>query len=282
MMLMASLSFVGVAASAQEAQPTYEEVINDPALTPTHSIVIRLYAAVLGRQPDVGGVIFWLEAYDSGEWPLDRIAQFFITSDEFQGIYGDLNNQDFADAIYRNVLNRAPDQAGLTFWTDQLNQGMARARMVLLISNAPEFIANNPLPSDAPTNEAESNLQFDYGKIDRFQTINGVDWIWFDRWSFGSDQLAGPELQSEPRWELASDWHGGGNVNPRLRAYPLAPDADVLVIDAGVYDAVCGGDNVTGQFNASDLASLVALDGLTSLTFDDNQHIVLVRDQRGC
>lgn len=132
---------------------TYEDVISDPNLTPAHSIIIRLYQAVLGRQPDVGGLTFWLEQFDSGEWSTRRIAGFFGTSEEFTSLYGeDIANEKFVNAVYQNVLRRQPDADGASFWIDFLGQGNSRAELILLISNAPEFIEANWLPSDGTPN----------------------------------------------------------------------------------------------------------------------------------
>ncbi len=128
---------------------TYEDVIANPELTPEHSVVIRLYQAVFNRQPDVDGVVYWIEQYDSGEWSTRRIANFFATGDEFRSLYGDdTTDEEFVDAVYPNVLGRQPDAEGAAFWNGYLADGNGRAELILLISNAPEFIDANPLPSD--------------------------------------------------------------------------------------------------------------------------------------
>lgn len=132
---------------------TYEDVISNPELTPAHSVVIRFYQAVFGRQPDVGGLTFWLDQFDSGEWGTRRIATFFVTAEEFKSLYGeDTTNEEFVNAVYPNVLGREPDAEGGSYWTGFLNDGNGRAEMILLISNAPEFIEANWLPSDGTPN----------------------------------------------------------------------------------------------------------------------------------
>ncbi len=144
---IAATSVVAIpqASSAQ----TYEDVIANPELTPEHSVVIRLYQAVFNRQPDVDGVVYWIEQYDSGEWSTRRIANFFATGDEFRSLYGDdTTDEEFVNAVYPNVLGRQPDAEGAAFWNGYLADGNGRAELILLISNAPEFIDANPLPSD--------------------------------------------------------------------------------------------------------------------------------------
>ncbi len=110
---------------------------------------MRLYWAVFARVPDVGGSQFWVTSYDSGGWSTRHIASHFAVSQEFVDTYGTgLTNDQFARLIFRNVLEREPDGDGFAFWVGQLNAGMERAEMILLISNDFEFIGKHPLPSD--------------------------------------------------------------------------------------------------------------------------------------
>ncbi len=136
----------------------------------------------------------------------------------------------------------------------------------------------------SPVNEAEQGLRFDFGDIVRVEEVDGVEWIWFDRSGFGEEQLQGLELTSEPRYELATDWHGGQNLNPRLRSYPLAPNAEVIQIDPQIIEQACGPDGVSGPvFIDSDVATMLAANAnLVSLTFDGQRRVTLVRDQMGC
>ncbi len=151
-MLLVASALVATETSASAASydgTTYQELLQDPTLHNEHSIVIRFYAAVFARQPDNDGIRFWLDQYDGGEWSTRRIADFFVTSDEFKALYGDnTSNAQFVDAVYPNVLGRQPDANGRSFWIGFLDEGNTRAEMVLLVSNSPEFINANPLPSD--------------------------------------------------------------------------------------------------------------------------------------
>ncbi len=151
-LLFVATSLVAVDAPASAAVydgETLEELYQDPTLHNQHSIVIRFYAAVFARTPDNDGIRFWLNQYDTGEWSTRRIANFFVTSDEFVALYGeDTTNEQFVDAVYPNVLGRQPDVDGRSFWIGFLDQGNSRAEMILLVSNSPEFIDANPLPSD--------------------------------------------------------------------------------------------------------------------------------------
>jgi hypothetical protein len=81
----------------------------------------RLYQAALGRTPDKAGLGFWIDALDKGA-PLAQAAAGFIGSAEFAKLYGaNVSDAQFVQALYQNVLHRAPDAAGYAFWTDALH-----------------------------------------------------------------------------------------------------------------------------------------------------------------
>ncbi|MBC7802102.1 MAG: DUF4214 domain-containing protein [Gemmatimonadaceae bacterium] len=85
--------------------------------------VVRLYQAGLGRAPDQAGLNFWIGNVQRGV-PLADLATAFLTSPEFVGRFGSgLSNQGFVIRVYENVLGRAPDPAGLQFWTGGLDRG---------------------------------------------------------------------------------------------------------------------------------------------------------------
>ncbi len=81
----------------------------------------RLYQAAFARTPDKTGLGFWIDALDKGT-PLAQAASGFIGSAEFAKLYGsNVSDAQFVDALYQNVLHRAPDAAGYAFWTDALH-----------------------------------------------------------------------------------------------------------------------------------------------------------------
>ncbi len=102
--------------------------------------VARLYDTVFGRLPDAPGLVAWKDALEGGQASLVQVAGSFTASAEFRGQYGNLNNRDFANALYVNTLDRAADQAGLEHWTNALNSGVSRAEVVLAFSESREHI----------------------------------------------------------------------------------------------------------------------------------------------
>jgi hypothetical protein len=102
----------------------------------------RLYDAVFGRLPDVGGLANWVNSLNTGT-SLQTAAAGFVASQEFQSKYGALDNTAFVTLLYQNVLHRAPDASGLSNWVTALNSGQDnRAQVVLGFSESQEHMAN--------------------------------------------------------------------------------------------------------------------------------------------
>lgn len=54
--------------------------------------------------------------------------------------YGGLDNGQFVDLVYQNVLGRAPEPGGRAFWTGQLNSGsMTRGEVMRGFSESNEY-----------------------------------------------------------------------------------------------------------------------------------------------
>jgi len=100
--------------------------------------VTRLYYAVFLREPDAGGLNYWVRLNQAGH-RLEDIATMFADSPEFRNTYGALSNSAFVQLVYRNVLERNPDAGGLAYWTDLVNRGMSRGRLVMGFSESAEF-----------------------------------------------------------------------------------------------------------------------------------------------
>jgi hypothetical protein len=114
------------------------------------------YTAYFGRAPDKDGFDFWVNLFHQNQGsltPVDllsKIAGSFSISDEAKGIYpvlanpleaNDLQIGSFLNGVYQNLFNRAPDAAGLTYWTNRIhdaiqNNGSVGAIIVNIISGA--------------------------------------------------------------------------------------------------------------------------------------------------
>jgi hypothetical protein len=79
-----------------------------------------LYQAAFNRTPDTAGLGYWISKLDGGANIITGVAENFILSSEFQGLYGASPTMDqFTNLLYTNVLHRAADAAGLQYWETQ-------------------------------------------------------------------------------------------------------------------------------------------------------------------
>ena len=89
------------------------------------SIVNSFYLAFYGRPADVSGLAFWSQQLANNHGDLAAITQAFATSEEAQVRFGDDSIVERITEIYQHLFNRAPDDDGLAFWTNAIEQGNA-------------------------------------------------------------------------------------------------------------------------------------------------------------
>jgi Domain of unknown function (DUF4214) len=99
--------------------------------------IARLYDSVLDRLPDAAGLSAWKAGLQGG-MTLQQAADGFTNSPEFTSKYGNLDNMEFVEQLYLNVLDREGEESGVKVWTDGLNAGLSRAEVVLGFSEAEE------------------------------------------------------------------------------------------------------------------------------------------------
>jgi hypothetical protein len=115
----------------------YEADTISTAGDPNNAEVYRIYEATLGRAPDASGQAYWVSVLQNGGTPT-QIAAGFVSSSEFQQDYGNLTQAGFITALYQNVLHRAPDSAGLAYWTGILQGGASEASVVIGFADSVE------------------------------------------------------------------------------------------------------------------------------------------------
>jgi hypothetical protein len=104
-------------------------------------LVYELYQAAFNRTPDRAGFLFWANVADSTNTAAVQFADYFMSSSEFSQKYGVApTNLSFATELYANVLGRAPDQAGLAFWVNVLNNGLPRDQVLIDFAQSTENV----------------------------------------------------------------------------------------------------------------------------------------------
>lgn len=102
-----------------------------------HPVVQQLYVAYFGRPADPGGLANFAAELSATDAPYDiqafnvaynrdarirSLIDSFGISEESRTLYSG-DTRTFIDAIYRNVLNRAPDTEGMDFWVNAIDRG---------------------------------------------------------------------------------------------------------------------------------------------------------------
>ena len=94
-------------------------------------LATEFYIAYFNRAPDPVGLNVWVNALNNGVPPA-TVAANFANSAEAKALYPFLaltiapdpaTAAGFVNAVYNNLLNRAPDAAGSAYWTNLLDTG---------------------------------------------------------------------------------------------------------------------------------------------------------------
>ncbi len=96
------------------------------------------YQYILGRSPDAAGRAFWVSWIGQGHG-LDALRAQLYASPEFFTTHGSTNST-FLDALYQDILHRAPDPSGKAYWLGQLDNGVRRSDVATVILGLDEPI----------------------------------------------------------------------------------------------------------------------------------------------
>lgn len=103
-------------------------------MTTVNQTIAACYVAFFGRSPDQQGLQFWqASAANSGLSGLslaENIASGFTNNPNFAQTYGQLGNAAFVQQIYQNIGGNTGDANGIQYWTNLLNSGETRAKVV--------------------------------------------------------------------------------------------------------------------------------------------------------
>lgn len=125
--------------------------------------VVRLYVAAFGRTADGAGLVVQYGRLRAGATHA-QLGDGFVGSAEFADRYGALNNADFVGALYRNVLGRAGDAAGVALLNDALRRGASRGTVLAGVADSEEErgrLNSNPNIAYAGTAEAQLARLYD-------------------------------------------------------------------------------------------------------------------------
>ncbi|MEM9797847.1 MAG: DUF4214 domain-containing protein [Pseudomonadota bacterium] len=208
--------------------------------------IYRIYEAMFERAPDSTGYDYWIDAITSGGSSINTVVNGFINSREFQNVYGTTTNSQFVTLLYNNVLDRAPDAAGLADWVGQLNGGQrSRAEVVLGFSESAEFINKTAVASEG--------YDISFGMVDYLDEVYRLYRATFDR----NPDLPGMEFHAArladgvPLNTVAQDFSGSQEFGIRYGTNTSNADF-VTLLYANVLDRAPDSDGLdywTGLLN---------------------------------
>ncbi len=101
------------------------------------AFVGRLYRQCLGRRPDTSGYEYWSSQLQNHVISGTNCAYGFFFSPEFTS--ANYSNAEYVTRLYRVLLGREPDQAGLNNWVTTLNSGVSRQDVFYGFAHSAEF-----------------------------------------------------------------------------------------------------------------------------------------------
>lgn len=113
---------------------------SDKTDLPIAGQIYRMYEAAFAREPGAAGFLGWYGALESGNQELVDIANRFVTGREFTKTYGEVEDVEFIELLYQNVLGRASDAGGRDAWLNFLADGATRAQVIVGFSESGEFV----------------------------------------------------------------------------------------------------------------------------------------------
>lgn len=127
--------------------------------------VERAYTGLLGRAADNAGADYWtrhLQGHD-----IVDLRVLLMSSDEYWNGSG-RSEADWLEALYRDTLGRVPDDAGRTYWLEQIDRGVVRPLVAAGLYQSDEALGRR---ADAHYSETLGRLPDVDERIDAINTI---------------------------------------------------------------------------------------------------------------
>lgn len=104
----------------------------------TYDFVKRMYTTCMKREYDEGGLKYWSDELANFRATGESCGASFFLSEEMTNM--NLSDFEFIMRLYRTFMDREADQAGLDYWSTQLQGGMTRQDVVFGFTRSAEFM----------------------------------------------------------------------------------------------------------------------------------------------
>lgn len=102
-------------------------------------LVHDFYESYLGRNEVIAGTNYWVQCLQQGDRIENVLAGILGTSAYATLTNPPTANQQFVSQVYRDLVGRLADPTSMGYWTTQLNQGLARTQLVLIVQSSTEY-----------------------------------------------------------------------------------------------------------------------------------------------
>ncbi len=109
-----------------------------PAQSSIEGAVERLHLAAFRRAPDGAELQRWVRRARSAS--LVALGELMLADPEFTSTRGDLDDSQFIDVMYDQVVGRPADDTGRRYWLDRLRGGTSRGAVLNGFAQSSEFI----------------------------------------------------------------------------------------------------------------------------------------------
>lgn len=234
--------------------------------TSARGSVTRLYESLLDRAPDAGSLDYWMRQL-AGDGTLDGVTQTIVESAELAGKVP-MADGAYVAWLYDQVLGRAADAGGLTYWTASLANGdLSRADLALALIDSGEklqMVASHEL--DIGASDIGVLIRMYDALYDRRPDLDGLNY-WIDR------SEADASLADIADSFIAADEATGELDDAAFVAhlYRTALERDATTLELSEWNALLA----NGHVDRGDVllalvesAEMVALVGVMSTTFE--------------
>jgi len=88
----------------------------------TNTQVEQLYVAYFSRPADPAGLSYWANILATDPNGYQKISSAFSSSQEYKDTYANMDNNAVVSAVYSHLFGRPAESAGVSYWSDLLNQ----------------------------------------------------------------------------------------------------------------------------------------------------------------
>jgi hypothetical protein len=226
--LAAAVLTIAPPVSAQDARADDEE------------FVAAVYDGLLGREPEPGGLAYWVGRLDDGASRSRVVAQIGDSPEQRRYV---------VSGIYRDVLDRAPDGGGLAFWSSELIDRISARELRAEVFASPEFFSRSGQTNIGFIDELYRRI------LNREAEASGRS-FWLARLDAGVSRravagsfLASPESVLQPGFSLTETSPRRGDTVTAFSSIEVSIDRPVDPTSSAIIVTV-GGERIGGETQA--------------------------------